>query len=528
MVLRQAGEKLGMEEQQRCRVNVLLIEDSADDALLIADTLRSGGYEPCLKRVETASEMALALSDRVWDLMIADHRLPRFSALEAFEIYRQRGLDTPFIIVSGIISEEAAVSAMKAGAHDYISKSNLKRLAPAVGRELREAETRRERKKAEDALHAAHEELAAIYSNAPVALLVVDEELRIEKVNDMAAHFAGQDVPMLGLRPGEALGCSNALADPRGCGHGPPCPQCALRRATSDSLHNGARHVGIEIWLPLSIGDQIQQRCLLVSTAPLRFNDSHSKTLICAQDITEFKRMEEALREKERELQRSNADLQAYAYTVSHDLQEPLRAIACYVGLFEKSCGPNLDESSREFISVMTQGAKRMKNLIDGLLQFSRVGQDDRPMTTVDCDAVLKEVLMSLFVGIEETGAQISIGSLPQVKAWEGRLNQLFQNLIGNALKYRKLDTAPEIRISAEQHEGAWRFAVQDNGVGFDMQYAESIFGVFKRLHREEYEGAGIGLSVCKRIVERHGGRIWASSMPGDGSTFCFSLPVNP
>ena len=169
-----------------------------------------------------------------------------------------------------------------------------------------------------------------------------------------------------------------------------------------------------------------------------------------------------------------------------------------------------------------------MKNLIDGLLQFSRVGQDDRPMTTVDCDAVLKEVLMSLFVGIEETGAQISIGSLPQVKAWEGRLNQLFQNLIGNALKYRKLDTAPEIRISAEQHEGAWRFAVQDNGVGFDMQYAESIFGVFKRLHREEYEGAGIGLSVCKRIVERHGGRIWASSTPGDGSTFCFSLPVNP
>jgi light-regulated signal transduction histidine kinase (bacteriophytochrome) len=138
---------------------------------------------------------------------------------------------------------------------------------------------------------------------------------------------------------------------------------------------------------------------------------------------------------------------------------------------------------------------------------------------------VVNEVLASLTAKIEETGAKISVASLPTVVAWQERLNQLFQNLIGNALKYRRPNTTPEIRVSAQWRDAAWRFAVEDKGIGFEARYAETIFGVFKRLHRDEYEGAGIGLSVCKRIVEHHGGSIWASSTPGCGSTFWFTLP---
>jgi PAS domain S-box-containing protein len=243
-------------------------------------------------------------------------------------------------------------------------------------------------------------------------------------------------------------------------------------------------------------------------------------------DITDRKRMEEALREKERELQRSNVDLQAYAYTVSHDLQEPLRTITNYVQLLEQRCGPNRNESCQQFIPVVVQGTERMRDLLDGLLEFSRVGQDERPMMAVDCKVVLQDVLESLSVKIEETQAKISIDVLPTVQAWGGRLNQLFQNLIENALKYRKPDVLPEINIWAAVQGSDWVFAVKDNGIGFDMKYAENIFGVFKRLNPRRYEGTGIGLSVCKRIVERHRGRIWAESAPGIGTTFYFSIPV--
>jgi PAS domain S-box-containing protein len=292
-----------MEEQLRKPLQVLMVEDSAEDALLIEHTLKRGGYKLFRKRVATATEMRLALKDKAWDLIIADHSLPSFSGLEAFEIYRQHDLDIPFIIVSGAISEEIAVSAMKGGVHDYLSKNNLARLAPAVNRELCETETRRERRRAEDALCAAHEELAAIHANAPVALLVVDEELRVLKVNDMAAHLtAGEAGGMLGLQPGKGIDCLNALEDPKGCGHGPSCARCSLRGAALDTVHHGTRHTGLEKSLSVSVGGQVQTRNLLFSTVPLRLGDSR-RGLICAQDIT-------AIKQAAKEIQRQRDQLE--------------------------------------------------------------------------------------------------------------------------------------------------------------------------------------------------------------------------
>ena len=164
--------------------------------------------------------------------------------------------------------------------------------------------------------------------------------------------------------------------------------------------------------------------------------------------------------------------------------------------------------------------------MISGLLEFSRAGHNAQSMSTVDCNAALQEVLASLAAKIEQTNARISSGPLPTLRAWPGRLNQLVQNLIGNALKYAKPGLAPQIRISAEVHGDCWRFTVKDNGIGFDMKDADKIFGVFKRLHASESEGLGIGLSICKRIVERHGGRIWVESEPGEGTSFHFTIPA--
>jgi signal transduction histidine kinase len=233
---------------------------------------------------------------------------------------------------------------------------------------------------------------------------------------------------------------------------------------------------------------------------------------------------ERCIRER---LQRSNSDLEAYAYTISHDLREPLRSISCYLELLERRCGPKLDEPARGFISFAQQGAHRMRELLDGLLEFSRAGQDSCPMTRVDCNSVITAVLESLSAGIQESGARIFVGWLPTARGWAVRLHQLFQNLIGNALKYRNPNVAPQINVWAQRDGDAWLFTVKDNGIGFDMKHADDLFVVFKRLHTSDCEGTGVGLSVCKRIVERHGGRIWAESVPGQGSAFHFTIPAS-
>jgi len=241
-------------------------------------------------------------------------------------------------------------------------------------------------------------------------------------------------------------------------------------------------------------------------------------------DITARKRAEAALAEKADELARSNADLQEFAYVASHDLQEPLRMVSSYVQLLEKRYADALDGEAREFIGYAAGGAKRMQTLINDLLQYSRVGTRGKPFAPTDCEALLEEVLSNLEVAITEAGARVTHDPLPRIMADEAQLARVFQNLVGNALKY--CDGPPEIHVSAERRGGQWAFRVRDNGIGIDPDQRERIFVVFRRLHRQnEYSGTGVGLAISKRIVERHGGRIRVESEPGAGSTFIFTIP---
>lgn len=237
--------------------------------------------------------------------------------------------------------------------------------------------------------------------------------------------------------------------------------------------------------------------------------------------------LERRVRERTEALRRSNEDLQQFAYVASHDLQEPLRIIAGYCGLLMRRYKGRLDQDADEFLHFMADAARRMQQLIQSLLEFSRVRlATDEPQEMVDLNRICQEALLNLQVKIEETQAEITQDPLPVAPGNPTRLLQVFQNLVGNALKYRSADRPPKIHIGVKTEGSQAVVFVSDNGMGIRREDAEKIFAPFQRLHGREYEGAGIGLAMCKTIIERMGGRIWVESEPGRGSTFFFTIPL--
>jgi light-regulated signal transduction histidine kinase (bacteriophytochrome) len=242
------------------------------------------------------------------------------------------------------------------------------------------------------------------------------------------------------------------------------------------------------------------------------------------------KKEKEALKKFTFKLQKSNQDLQEFAYIASHDLQEPLRKIQAFGERLQTTCNDLLSEKGKEYLGYMIGAAVRMQNLVNGLLKFSRVTTKAQPFKKVNLQQIIKEVLIDLETRLDETGGEVKVDPLPVVDADELQIRQLFQNLIGNALKFRKPDTAPVIKVYSKKAnaENCILF-VEDNGIGFEKKYEDKIFQVFQRLHnRNQYEGSGMGLAICRKIVERHGGTITAESVVNQGSKFIITLPVEP
>ena len=228
-------------------------------------------------------------------------------------------------------------------------------------------------------------------------------------------------------------------------------------------------------------------------------------------------------------LERSNADLEQFAYTASHDLREPLRAVAGYAQLLKARYGDRLDQDAHEYMSFMVDGAKRLQALTDDLLTYSRVGNEPLTRATVDLAKLAEQVLELLAAPIAESGARVELGQLPSVQGGEAQLQRVLQNLVANALKFTESGTPPRVELSACHDPGAWRISVADRGIGIDPAKAEQVFQMFQRLHsRHDYPGSGIGLSLCRRIVERHGGRIWFEPRQGGGTVFHFTIPDQP
>lgn len=235
---------------------------------------------------------------------------------------------------------------------------------------------------------------------------------------------------------------------------------------------------------------------------------------------------EVTLAKQNKKLQNQNKELEQFTYVASHDLQEPLRSLISFTELLEKEYIGKLGENGEFYINFISKSSKRMQLLVKGLLDYSRIGREKK-LVEIDCNQIMKDVLSDMIITIKESNAEITVSDLPHLNGYETEIRQLFQNLISNALKFRKKDVVPKIKIFAEKREDDWLFSVQDNAIGIDESNKHKLFVIFKRFNnREEYEGTGIGLAHCKKIVELHGGTIWADSKLGEGSTFNFTIPI--
>ena len=350
-----------------------------------------------------------------------------------------------------------------------------------------------------------------LLESAPNALVIVNQLGKIEYVNTQAEL-------LFGYRREEIAGLSVEMLVPHHSRDDQKTHLNALLRGGEYPTPNapqecfGLRKNGSEF--PLDF-----------SASPLKTKEG-SVVLFAIQDLTARKMAADVLARNADALRRSNEELQQFAHIASHDLQEPLRMVSSYLQLLRKRYKGKLDKDADDFIDYATDGTHRMKRLIEDLLKYSRAGRPVTSATPMHSEDALREALGNLKAALEESHAQVTWDALPRVSAEKVQLAQLFQNLVGNAIKYRGGRT-PEIHVSATSSETGWVFSVADNGIGIEAQYFDRIFAIFQRLHgRQEYEGTGIGLAICKRIVQQHGGRIWVESEFGKGTTFYFELPI--
>jgi PAS domain S-box-containing protein len=366
-----------------------------------------------------------------------------------------------------------------------------------------------ERKRTQTALQKSSEEIFDLYNNAPCGYHSVDINGTVLRMNDTELNW-------LGYTREEVLG-EMQITDFVSRASLP------VFRETLAEFRRAGKVNEFEFEMLRKDGTTLP---VLLNSTAIRDAAGHfvmSRSTIF--DITERKRVEHALVQKSHELTRSNQELELFASVASHDLQEPLRMVASYMELLSQRYTGKLDEKADRWIGFAVSGVVRMKQLINDLLEFSRVGTRGKPFAPTDCAAIMHAVTQNLHQAIQDSGATVICGVLPTLQADPSQLAQVFQNLLANAIKFRG-SHAPDVYVEAQRQESAWRFSVRDNGIGIDPQFAERIFVIFQRLHtHEEYPGTGIGLALCRKVIERHGGRIWVESQPGKGATFFFTIP---
>lgn len=358
----------------------------------------------------------------------------------------------------------------------------------------------------------------SIFNNAGAGIALVDEAGRIAEINEgFAAILRRRRTDLIGMT---LLDITHPDDEPLSRERGE-----SVRAGEASTMQYEKRYVlpdGGIVWVEVTLSPQIEVASR--DLAPGRPRGS----VVIARDITARRAAREVIQEKTRALERSNVELEEFAYVASHDLQEPLRTVASYLQLLQRRHGDRLDGDAREYIGFAVAGAHRMSLLIQDLLQYSRVGRMGKPFQPIALERPLKQATQALSTAIAETGATVTLPKgAPTILGDEPEVTRLFQNLIGNAIKYRRPDVPPEVRVTVEPGEDEWIVSVADNGIGIEPRYYERVFKIFQRLHgRDKYDGTGVGLSICKKIAERHGGRIWVDSRPGEGATFCVALPT--
>ncbi|HEX4134818.1 MAG TPA: ATP-binding protein [Bryobacteraceae bacterium] len=507
---RRTGLSEGGAEQKHGKSRILWADDNADMRAYVSRLLRERFN---VEAVPDGNAALIAARMHKPDLILTDVMMP---GLDGFGLLRELRADPqlgdiPVILLSARAGEEARIEGMQAGADDYLTKPfSARQLLGLVESHLKMSAFRREMAEAAKRAERNASLLASIVESSDDAIISKDLDGTIMSWNQGAERLFGYNAD-------EVVGQSITLLIPPDRLDEEPEILARLRRGERVEHFETirVRRDGVLLNISLTISPIRDAQGRIVGA---------SKT---ARDITEHVRQQQALKEANAALRQANSDLQQFAYSASHDLQEPLRMVRAYSELLQRRFGGQLGQDGDEFIRHTVDGAIRMDNLLRDLRTYIRISAADRKSgEETDAGEVLNKALANLQSVIDASGASIHAAPLPRVRMLEFELQQVFQNLIVNAIRYRASEP-PDIHISATPRDGAWLFSVQDNGIGIEPQFRDQIFGIFKRLHTNTaYPGTGIGLAICQRIFERAGGRIWVESESGKGSTFYFTIPA--
>jgi PAS domain S-box-containing protein len=503
------------EQRVHDRERILLVDDSLENLVSLEAALE--GLDQELVLAQSGTQALRHLLEHDFAAILLDVKMPEMDGFQTAELIRsrKRSRHTPILFLTAYKSDEHLFRGYHLGAVDFLFKPivpEILRSKVSVFVELRRS-TALLRSQAE-VLKKAEERFRSLLEAAPDAMIISSGEGHINLVNSQAEA-------MFGHPRRELIGKSI--------------------RALVPEWHSLLAPAGSHVELPARRKDGSEFPAE-VSLSPLQTDEGLLLTS-AIRDVTERKRVHEEIRElntglehrvaerttelvaSNEALRRSNDDLNQFAYAASHDLQEPLRLVALYSQMLQRKYTEQLDEQAGQYIRFIVDGAQRMELLLKDLLAYSQVGSfGEGPAGMVSCADVMRQVLLNLYAAVEQSKASVTWNGLPTIEAHEIRLIQLFQNLVSNAIKYRRSE-APRVLVNARRRSGEWLFSVEDNGIGIKPEYVQHVFGIFKRLHGNSYPGTGIGLAICQRIVENYGGRIWAESTPGEGSRFCFTLP---
>ncbi len=495
----------------------LYLEDAPRDAELVRELLGAVVPALALDCAANKEEFRAALEKGGYDFILADFKVPGFDGFASLKMANKLLPGVPVICVSGAIGEETAVGLLKAGVADFIFKDRPARLPAAISRAVSYLAAKSGLRLAHAAVEATARDWQSTFDTISDAVWVLDADHRIVRSNRAA------DL-MFKLKPGSIKGryCYEIAH-----GKNEPIENCPFEHARATM-----RRERVEV----PVGEKTYE----IIVDPVADKDGKFTSGVhIMTDITERKRAEAELkmlntrletrvRERTARLEEANKELEAFSYSVSHDLRAPLRHVSGYVELLVGRCREGLTEKGLHYLDSIADSVNQMGLLIDNLLNFSRTGRAEMRLAPADMNVIFKEALEQLNQESAGRAVEWTIGGFPRARCDAGLLKLVWTNLLSNALKYSRQSSPAKIEAGCREEGGELIFFVKDNGAGFDMRYAKNLFGVFQRLHTQaEFEGTGIGLANVRRIIARHGGRTWAEAELGKGAAFYFTLPKN-
>ena len=494
-------------------LRIAIIDDNENDRALVKRELKRAIERVAFIDIIDRASFDRLMQDGGFDAIITDYQFGWSNGLEILKIAKLRYPDHPVIMFTATANEETVVEAMKSGLDDYVVKSPKRfiRIPVALRLSLQHAAARRAQRIAEERTQAALRELSeqqawfyTTLNSIATGVIATDREGRIRFMNPVAERLTGWPAPEAVGRGFEEIAW--LLGET-----GEPLSETPVTLALQNDPGTAD---GRDCTLISRDGSRIT---VINSSTPIRKEDgSVLGVVMVLRDITDRQRLA-------RELARSNEELAQFTYAAAHDLREPLRTVIAFTELFRER-RPDLPGKDAQVLSYVLKGARRMEELVEGLLRYGQAAHAAPQFTEVSTDEVLKSVTASLRRRLQENYASVEWNGLPRVRADRNQLSIVFQNLISNAVKYRT-NAPPRIHVSVDGGHDEWRFCVSDNGIGIAPRHQSQIFQIFTRLHPHEFPGAGIGLSICRRIVESHDGRMWVESEEGSGSRFYFTLP---